>query len=65
MFQSYSDVILNLACGLANQLLRCTVNRSAEFMVTLFVLHIRPLLDYRTTVWNIGYVGGVKKLESV
>ena len=34
-------------------------------MVTLFTSHIRPLLDYCSTVWNLGYIGDVKKLESV
>ena len=34
-------------------------------MVTLFTSHIRPLLDYCLTVWNLGYIGDVKELESV
>ena len=34
-------------------------------MVTVFTSHIRPLLDYCSTVWNLGYIGDVKKLESV
>ena len=34
-------------------------------MVTLFVSHVRPLLDYCSTVWNLGYVGDVRRLEAV
>ena len=34
-------------------------------MVRLFVSHVRPLLDYCSTVWNLGYRGDLVKLESV
>ena len=34
-------------------------------MVPLYVSHIRPLLDYCSTVWNLGYRGDLVKLESV
>ena len=64
-FHGHVDILVNKASALANQLLRSTVNRSEEFMVTLFVSHIRPLLDYCSTVWNLGYIGDIKKLESV
>ena len=34
-------------------------------MVTLFVSHIRPKFDFCSTLWNVGYVGDMKKLESI
>ena len=34
-------------------------------MVPLFVSHIRPLLEYCSTVWNLGFLGDLRKLESV
>ncbi len=34
-------------------------------MVTLFTTHIRPLLDYCSTVWCVGYVDDLNLLESV
>ena len=34
-------------------------------MVTIFISHIRPILDYCSTVWNHGYLGDVRRLESV
>ena len=34
-------------------------------MVSLFVSHVRPILDYCSSVWNLGFVGDVRKLESV
>ena len=38
--------LVRKAAGLASNLLRSAVNRSPEFMVPLFVSHIRPILDY-------------------
>ena len=32
--------------GLATNLLTCNLNRSSEFMLTLFIAHIRPKLEY-------------------
>ena len=49
----------------ANCLLRSTVCREGSFMVSLFVSHVRPILDYCSSVWNTGYVGDIRKLESV
>ena len=34
-------------------------------MITIFVSHIRPILDYASSVWSMGYLGDVRKLESV
>ena len=34
-------------------------------MVTLFLSHIRPIIEYCSAVWNVGYLGDMKKLESV
>ena len=53
------------AAGLLNSLLHATVNRSPKFMTPLFVTHIRPILDYCSTVWNVGYDGDVTLLEGV
>ena len=64
-FHEHIDSIVCKAAGLANQLLRATVCREPVFMVKLFVSHIRPLLDYCSCVWNLGYVGDTAKLERV
>ena len=34
-------------------------------MVSLFISHVRPILDYACCVWNTGYVGDSKLLEAV
>ena len=59
------SAVVQKASALVNQLLRNTVCRSPEFMVTLFVSHVRPILDYCSTVWNLGFLGDMRKLESV
>ena len=53
------------ANGLAQNLLKSTACRSPEFMVTLFCTHIRPILEYCSNVWNTGYIGDQRVLESV
>ena len=50
---------------LVANLLRATVNRSPEFMVTLFVSHIRPILDYCSCVWNVAYESDASLIYSV
>ena len=64
-FHLHVDTIVSKASQMANQLLRATICREPLFMVTLFISHIRPLLDYCSTVWNLGYVGDLDKLEKV
>ena len=34
-------------------------------MIPLFVSHIRPILEYSSSLWNLGYIGDLKLLESV
>ena len=64
-FHHHTAKIVNKASGLINQLLRSTICRSPNFMIILFVSHIRPILEYCSTVWNLGYRGDLVKLESI
>ena len=50
---------------MVNQVLGATACREADFMLSLFVSHIRPLLDFGSVLWNVGYVGDIMKLERV
>ena len=56
-FHCHVSELVRNAAGLSSSLLRATVNRSPEFMITLFVTHIRPIVDYCSTLWNVGYAG--------
>ena len=46
-----------------NNLLRTTVCRSVEFILTLYILHIRPIIDYGSCDWNVGYIEDERRLE--
>ena len=50
------------AGSLMGNLLRATQCRSRDFMVGLFVSHIRPIIDY-SSVWNVGFLGAARRLE--
>jgi hypothetical protein len=64
-FHDHVRDVVCMSAGLYSSLLRSTVNRSPEFMVTLFVTHVRPILDYCSCVWNVGFVGDMHLMESV
>ena len=53
------------AGGIASNFLKSTVCRSASFMKSLLISDIRPLLDFASPVWNTGFSGDLKLLESV
>ena len=64
-FHDHVRVSVQKAGGLANNMLRSTVCQCPDFMTTLFVTHIRPLIDYASCVWNTGYLEDSRLLESV
>ena len=64
-FHCHVTKLVHRAAGLSNSLLRATLNRSPRFLTTLFVTHIRPILDYCSTVWNVCYAGDVSLFEGV
>ena len=64
-FLAHIDAIVGKASGLAYQILRGTVCREVDFMVTLFISHIRPILDTASSVWGVGYVTDMILLEGV
>ena len=53
-FHEYIREVVQKAGGLAGELLRSTVCRSPVFMVSLFVSYIRPVMDFCSSIWNVG-----------
>ena len=53
------------AGGVMGDLLRSTVCRTSKFMMSIFISHIRPLVEYCSCLWNVGYLEDVRRLESV
>ena len=47
------------AGGLASELLHSTICHTSVFRVSLFVSHIRPIMDFCSNVWNVGYFGDI------
>ena len=64
-FHSHARETAHKAGGLAQNLMRATVCRSPEFMISLFVTHIRPIIDYCSSVWNSGYIHDTRILEAI
>ena len=53
------------SAALALNVLKSTACRSPEFMMPIFSTHIRPIMEYCSCLWNTGYIGDVRALESV
>ena len=64
-FHHHVREVVGKASGLANNLLRSTICCSPHFMVSLLVMHIRPIMYYYSSVWNVGFLGDLRLLESV
>ena len=57
--------LVRRAAGFASNLLPSTVNRSPEFMVSLFIIDVRSILEYCLCLRNVGYIGDLALRETV
>jgi len=64
-FHAHVRQVVGKNSGLANNILRSTLCRSPEFMCNVYITHVRPLLEFGSCVWNTGFVGDGKLLESI
>ena len=64
-FHNHVRAVVGRAGGLMSEFLRSTVCRAPDFMVSLFAIHIRPIIEYCSSVWNVGYMGDIRLLESL
>ena len=64
-FHNHCRNIARKAGGVAQNFLKSTICRSADFMLHILRTHIRPILEYASTVWHTGYHLDLKRLESV
>ena len=64
-FHKHIELVAAKAGGTASNLLKSTVNRSPKFMLTILTTHLRPILEYASSVWNTGYIGNSILLENV
>lgn len=64
-FHLHVRSVVNKSAGLSANILKSTLCRSKDFMLSLYVSHIRPLIEFGSCLWNTGYLGDLKLLESV
>ena len=64
-FHQHIASTVHKAGGLAHSLLKATVCRSPDCMMSLFCSHVRPIIEYCSCVWFTGYVADIRVLESV
>ena len=56
-FHGHIASIVSKASGHSVNLLQSTLSRLSDFLVCLFVPHIRVLLEFASPIWNTGYLG--------
>ena len=64
-FHKHVEKISAKVGGMASNFLKSTVCRSANFMMNILTVHLRPVLEYASPLWNTGYKGDLVLLESV
>ena len=64
-FHSHINRKAAMANNLTTNLLSCTICRDKDFLMNLYMMHLRPLLEYASSLWNLGYVGDLRVLERV
>ena len=64
-FHSHIGRSVRIANGVTSNILGCTLNRDLDFVMNIYKFHVRPLLEYGSPLWNVGYHGDIKLLERV
>ena len=62
-FHAHINFVISKAGTKINNLLRSTVCRSVEFMLTFYVSHNCPIIEYGSCVWIVGYLEDERRLE--
>lgn len=57
--------IVQKAGGAVQNLLAATLNREASFLLSLFISFLGSLLEYSTSLWNLGYTRDLRQFEFV
>ena len=64
-FHLHIKEIAGKAGGICFTILKGTQCRSPDFMKTVFISHVRPILDFASVAWFTGYSEDIKLLENV
>ena len=63
-FHKYVTFTVCKAAGLTQNLLKSSVCRSPDFMLTLFSTYVRPIIECCSCIWHTGYIGDWRLLKS-
>ena len=63
--KSHVDInaVIGKSGAMINNLVRSTVCRSVEFLLTLYISYFRPINEYGTWVWKVGYLEDERRHE--
>ena len=64
-YKSHIDPICLKASRLCAMIFRLFSTRNKAFMCKLFIIYIRPLLEYASTVWNPHEIGLSRQLKTI
>ena len=64
-FHSHTRQTAGLCSGLTTNIFTSTLCRDSEFLMRIYLSHIRPKLEYASTLWNQGYDMDIRLLERV
>ena len=64
-FHSHITRIVASINGLTSNLLGCTLSRDPKFLMNIYTSHIRPKLEYASSLWNVEYLGDLRLLERI
>ena len=64
-FHSYIKKRVNTVGALTTNLLSSTLCREKNFLINVYTTHIRPQLEYGSSLWNLGYVTDLRLLERI
>ena len=62
-FHSYANSKISNISYVTTNLLSCTLNRDSKFILNIYLTHVRPLIDYASSLWNVGYIGDLRRIE--
>ena len=55
-FHGHIRSIVGKSSGMSVNLLNSTLCRSREFILSRYISHVRPLLQFDSCVWNLKYI---------
>ena len=65
LVDSCKDLGILVDTEMSVKLVNSTLCRSREYMINLYIRHIRPILQFGSCVWNLKYISDMNLRENV